>query len=108
MVSSNALKHMIKHYADPQVGGVSGAKGIIVNQKDTAASEGEGLYWKYESMIKNADSNFNSLMIYLSSKNISSYVIGGVDETDLSKLIPENEFIHNLINKCSISDTNPE
>ena len=44
-------------------------------------------------------SNFNSLMIYLSSKNISSYVIGGVDETDLSKLIPENEFIHNLINK---------
>ena len=62
MVSSNALKHMIKHYADPQVGGVSGAKGIIVDQKDTAASEGEGLYWKYESMIKNADSNFNSLM----------------------------------------------
>ena len=36
---------------------------------------------------------------YLSSKNISSYVIGGVDETDLTKLIPENEFIHNLINK---------
>ena len=44
-------------------------------------------------------SNFNSLMIYLSSKNISSYVIGGVDETDLSKLISENEFVHNLINK---------
>lgn len=43
-------------------------------------------------------SNFNSLMIYLSSKKISSYVIGGGDETDLSKLIPENEFIHNLIN----------
>jgi len=62
MVSSYSLKHMIKHYADPQVGGVSGAKGIIVDQKDTAASEGEGLYWKYESMIKNADSNFNSLM----------------------------------------------
>ena len=38
-------------------------------------------------------------MIYLSSKNISSYVIGGVDETDLSKLISENEFVHNLINK---------
>ena len=43
--------------------------------------------------------NFNSLMNYLSKKNISSYVIGGVDETDLSKLISENEFIHNLINK---------
>ena len=43
--------------------------------------------------------NFNNLMNYLSNKNISSYVIGGVDETDLSKLISENEFIHNLINK---------
>ena len=43
--------------------------------------------------------NFNDLMNYLSNKNISSYVIGGADETELSKLISENEFIHNLINK---------
>ena len=43
--------------------------------------------------------NFNNLMNYLSNKNISSYVIGGADETDLSKLISENKFIHNLINK---------
>ena len=56
-------------------------------------SSKEGFYKRWDI------SNFNSLMKYLSSKNISSYVIGGVDETDLSKLIPENEFIHNLINK---------
>ena len=56
-------------------------------------SSKEGFYKRWDI------SNFNSLMKYLSSKNISSYIIGGVDETDLSKLIPENEFIHNLINK---------
>ena len=56
-------------------------------------SSKEGLHKRWDI------SNFNSLMKYLSSKNISSYVIGGVDETDLSKLVSENEFIHNLINK---------
>ncbi|MAZ96017.1 MAG: glycosyl transferase [Flavobacteriales bacterium] len=62
IVSSSALKQLIKHYAEPKVGGVSGAKGIIVKKKDSAESKGEGLYWKYENLIKNADSNFNSLM----------------------------------------------
>ena len=62
IVSKNALKEMVKHYADPIVGGVSGAKGIIVEDGDTAESKGEGLYWRYESAIKKADSTFNSLM----------------------------------------------
>ena len=62
MVSKNALREMVKHYADPIVGGVSGAKGIIVEDGDTAESKGEGLYWRYESAIKKADSSFNSLM----------------------------------------------
>ena len=56
-------------------------------------SSKEGLHKRWDI------NNFNSLMNYLSNKNISSYVIGGVDETDLSKLISKNEFIHNLINK---------
>jgi cellulose synthase/poly-beta-1,6-N-acetylglucosamine synthase-like glycosyltransferase len=62
IVSKNALREMVKHYADPVVGGVSGAKGIIVKDGDTAESKGEGLYWRYESAIKKADSTFNSLM----------------------------------------------
>lgn len=62
IVSKNALRDMVKHYADPIVGGVSGAKGIIIKEDDTAESKGEGLYWRYESTIKKADSTFNSLM----------------------------------------------
>lgn len=62
IVSSNALLDIVKHYADPRVGGVSGAKGIITQADDTVESKGEGLYWKYESAIKTADSKVNSLM----------------------------------------------
>ena len=61
-VGSNALRELVKHYADPRVGGVSGAKGIIVEEHDGAESKGEGLYWRYESAIKKADSDVNSLM----------------------------------------------
>jgi len=43
--------------------------------------------------------NFISVMNYLSSMHISSYVIGGPDESELSNLIPKNKYIHNLINK---------
>ena len=56
-------------------------------------SSKEGLHKRWDI------NNFNSLMNYLSSKNISSFVIGGVDEIELSNLIPKNEFIHNYINK---------
>ncbi len=61
-VGVQSLRELVKHYADPSVGGVSGAKGIIVEKNDLAESKGEGLYWKYESAIKKADSTFNSLM----------------------------------------------
>lgn len=61
-VSKDALKRLVAHYSDPKVGGVSGAKGIIVADGDSAESKGEGLYWKYESAIKKADSDVNSLM----------------------------------------------
>jgi cellulose synthase/poly-beta-1,6-N-acetylglucosamine synthase-like glycosyltransferase len=61
-VSSNALLEMVQHYYNPKVGGVSGSKGIVVTETDGAEGKGEGLYWKYESAIKKADSNFNSLM----------------------------------------------
>lgn len=62
IVGKGALKELVKHYSDPKVGGVSGAKGIIVSEFDGVESKGEGLYWKYESAIKKADSDFNSLM----------------------------------------------
>lgn len=50
-----ALRRMARHLADPQVGGISGVKGVL-------ASEGEGLYWRYEGWLKGLESRFGSVM----------------------------------------------
>jgi cellulose synthase/poly-beta-1,6-N-acetylglucosamine synthase-like glycosyltransferase len=55
LYSKDALLQLAAVLADPAVGGVSGAKHIVANSQ-RAASAGDGLYWRYESMIKQAES----------------------------------------------------
>lgn len=57
-----ALREIVKHYADPEVGAVSGEKRILSKDKDTATGSGEGLYWKYESFLKKLDSELFSIV----------------------------------------------
>src|SRR5512133_748042 len=52
------LKALVIPFADPTVGGVSGAKHIIKN--DGLLGESEGLYWKYESFIKKQETRLGS------------------------------------------------
>lgn len=60
LLNPEALRVMLVHYQDPQVGAVSGEK-LIVND-GSAPGSGEGLYWKYESFLKRCDSKIYSLM----------------------------------------------
>jgi biofilm PGA synthesis N-glycosyltransferase PgaC len=62
VLNSKALKYMVSHYQDPQVGGVSGEKIIVDLATDGAAGSGEGLYWKYESLLKKLDSRLYSMV----------------------------------------------
>jgi poly-beta-1,6-N-acetyl-D-glucosamine synthase len=62
MLNSEALKHMVAHYQDPLVGGVSGEKVIVDLTVDGAAGSGEGIYWKYESLLKKLDSRLYSMV----------------------------------------------
>ncbi len=50
MYEPNALRELVAPFADPSVGGVTGAKSILGG--DGALGESEGMYWKYESFIK--------------------------------------------------------
>ncbi|MDJ1467828.1 glycosyltransferase family 2 protein [Cytophagaceae bacterium DM2B3-1] len=59
-LNKEAVREIIKHYHDPKVGAVSGEK--KVQQDQSAAGNGEGLYWKYESFLKRCDSDIYSLM----------------------------------------------
>lgn len=57
-----AIKNIARHYANPAVGGVSGEKKIITSFDTRAAGIGEGIYWKYESLLKKLDSAFYSVV----------------------------------------------
>lgn len=62
LLSKDAVKLMVRHYQDPEVGGVSGEKRIFTDASDNASGSGEGLYWKYESFLKRKDAQTYSLV----------------------------------------------
>ena len=58
--SDDALRKLVRHFADPRVGGVCGLKQIHASAERESAV-GDGLYWKYESAIKIAESRLGSI-----------------------------------------------
>lgn len=59
-LNPQALQNLVKHYADPKIGAVAGEKRIHMAHKDEASSAGEGLYWRYESLLKKWDAELHS------------------------------------------------
>ncbi len=58
MYRPDTIRRLVVPFSDPQVGGVSGAK--FIEKGDGSLGESEGLYWKYESFIKAAESRLGS------------------------------------------------
>lgn len=58
--NADALLQLVRHFADPKVGGVCGLKQIY-DAHDRESAVGDGLYWKYESAIKIAESRLGSI-----------------------------------------------
>ncbi len=61
-VNPNAIKAIVRHYENPQVGAVAGEKRISMASADAANAAGEGIYWKYESTLKRWDSELYSVV----------------------------------------------
>lgn len=59
-VNPSAIRNIVRHYADPKVGAVAGEKRIALGKTGDATSAGEGIYWKYESLLKKWDSELYS------------------------------------------------
>jgi poly-beta-1,6-N-acetyl-D-glucosamine synthase len=57
-----ALLNIARHYADPKVGGVAGEKRVGSSTDTSAAASGEGAYWKYESALKQWDSELATVV----------------------------------------------
>ncbi len=60
MMNPEALREMVRFFADDRVGCVAGEKRISNSLVDKAVGAGEGLYWKYESLIKWLESETGS------------------------------------------------
>lgn len=60
MVNKEAIREIVLAFTNPKVGCVAGEKRIAMQSKDNAASGGEGLYWKYESTLKDWDARLYS------------------------------------------------
>ena len=60
MYNQDAIVDLVKHFSNPEVGGVSGAKHIFKSENEIGKNE--GLYWRYEDKIKQAESNLDGCM----------------------------------------------
>ncbi len=62
MLSRQTVKQIVRHYQHPNVGAVAGEKRIRKATQTKVSGAGEGLYWKYESLLKRWDSELNSVV----------------------------------------------
>jgi poly-beta-1,6-N-acetyl-D-glucosamine synthase len=94
-LNKEAIVNIVRHYQDESVGAVAGEKRIWMADKDNASSSGEGIYWKYESLLKKLDSQLYS-------------VVGAAGElfsirTDLYEHIPEDTIIEDFYQTLRIA-----
>jgi biofilm PGA synthesis N-glycosyltransferase PgaC len=62
VLNRQAIRHIARHYADQQTGGVAGEKKVLAAAGVDEVGAGEGLYWKYESFLKKIDSECYSVV----------------------------------------------
>jgi cellulose synthase/poly-beta-1,6-N-acetylglucosamine synthase-like glycosyltransferase len=62
MLNQDAIREIVKPFADERTGCVTGEKRIAASGRQKAVGAGEGLYWQYESHIKKLESETGSVV----------------------------------------------
>ncbi len=62
LLNRESVKRIVRHFRDPKVGAVAGEKRVQMSSSDAAHAAGEGIYWKYESLLKHLDSELYSVV----------------------------------------------
>jgi len=89
IVNKEAIKEIIRCFQDPKVGCVAGEKRVIARENAMTASQGEGLYWRYESKLKQMDSELYSAMGAAGELNAI--------RTSLYRPMPENALLDDFV-----------
>lgn len=62
-IGATCLRSMVSHFADPQVGCVTGADRTMKEEKESAIGVGEKSYWGYELQLQRLESMLGSVLI---------------------------------------------
>lgn len=61
LLNREAVRNIVKHYADEKTGGVAGEKRVM-SKTEAGAAATENAYWKYESYLKKLDAELYSVV----------------------------------------------
>jgi cellulose synthase/poly-beta-1,6-N-acetylglucosamine synthase-like glycosyltransferase len=59
-LASNSLRALVRHFYDPEVGGVCGNQNIRARPANDSASAGESFYWTYDKWLKRLESRLGA------------------------------------------------
>lgn len=62
MLNEKALLYLVQPFSRPEIGAVSGEKQVWSSTKDMASAAGEGIYWRYESKVKQMEADYYTLI----------------------------------------------
>ena len=96
LVNREALRNIVVHFQDPSVACVAGEKRVMARNDGETAAQGEGLYWRYESTLKQLDSELYSAMGAAGELNAI--------RTALYKHMPENALLDDFVMSMRMVD----
>ncbi len=59
---SDAIRHLVKHFSDENVGYVVGNARYVESSALVSSAQSEGLYWRFETWLKKKESEFGSVV----------------------------------------------
>ena len=94
MYQPDAIRHLVKHFANARVGYVVGNARYVEKASQTPSAESEGLYWRLETWVKRKESEFGSVVggdgaIYAMRRHLFSQL----RPTDISDLLSPLQII---------------
>ena len=66
-IAPAGLRRLVRHFADPRVGCVTGEMHYRDERRESAVGEGTKVYWGYESLIKHLESRIGSVLVCVGS-----------------------------------------
>lgn len=96
LLNKQCLLEIVRQYVDEKTGGVAGEKKVNLVEKGSMGTIGEGLYWQYESFLKNLDSELYT-------------TVGAAGELfsirkDLFEKIPEDTIIEDFVQSLKLCE----